>query len=177
MLQETVHPHASSVKDTTSSSSSSHSVGEILSLFQLAVQTLWLGFGGRSSSCNHPESSAADSINHDSPITIEPLQALHEVLTLPPCWILQAAESGDKLQIYKLHSNPYSSKQSLVVTHCLTVLSDLTWSHCVHSHTVIAMNCSILTGIPEHLTAETISAFVKLLDTLKVCPGNQTVNL
>ena len=172
MLQATVHPPASSVKDTTSSSSSSHSVGEIPSLFQLAVQTLWLGFGGRSSSCNHPESSAADSTNHDSPIAIEPLQSLREVLTLPTCWILQAAESGDKLQIYKLNSNPSSSKQSLVVTHCLTVLSDLTWSLCVHSHTVTAMNCSILTGIPEHLTAESISVFVKLLDTLKVCPGN-----
>ena len=110
-----------------------------------------------------------------SPTASQPLitlQVIKDSLVLPQSWIEKSTSPLDEVQFFKLNSQPSSSKQSLAITHCLVILSDLTRSLFVHNHALTPNDCPLLTSIPKQLTPATVKSFVQLLDRLSVCPGH-----
>ncbi len=108
----------------------------------------------------------------DPHVPTHPLEAIKRSLCLPSqSWMIQKGNPDIKLQIYKVTSTPSTSKQPLVVTHCLTISDDLSWSLFVHNQELTSVKCPLLFGIPDRLTSESATSFLKVLDKLKVCAG------
>lgn len=77
----------------------------------------------------------------------------------------------------KLTEQP-SSHQPLSITHCITIIPDLTWKVWVHSHEVNKVECAPIQNISDHLNSKT--AAVKLmvaLNTTNVCAGHPDLHL
>ncbi len=105
----------------------------------------------------------------DPHVPTHPLEAIKRSLCLPSqSWMIQKGNPDIKLQIYKVTSTPSTSKQPLVVTHCLTISDDLSWSLFVHNQELTSVKCPLLFGIPDRLTSESATSFLKVLDKLKV---------
>lgn len=101
------------------------------------------------------------------------LQYFHDSLELPNSqWTCQFTQ--DALQLCKLQQpSPSSSAQSApVVTHSLTINSDLTWLAFVHGHKVDSKWLPPLSNIPDKLDSEAINGLLLKLDTTTVCPGH-----
>ncbi len=112
-----------------------------------------------------PVTSDPDPVPH-MPHMPDPLESIKRSLCLPR--MIQKADPYVKLQIYKLTSTPSTS---LVVTHCLTISSDLSWSLFVQNQEITSDKCPLLFGIPDHLTSESATSFLKVIDKLEVCAG------
>ena len=68
-------------------------------------------------------------------------------LDLPGWWVVQ--DQKDKIGICKISSQPSTSTGSLVITHCIIVNTDLTWSVSIHDCLLDAMKCSALSKVPS----------------------------
>ena len=94
------------------------------------------------------------------------LQSLMTDLVLPTKhWTIQNKLSCDVL-IYK------PSDHSSLVTHCVRIKHDLTWTLSVHGVEVCAQKCDLLICIPKHLCQRSLVNLLNLLDSFKVCPGH-----
>ena len=56
-----------------------------------------------------------------------------------------------------------------MVTHCLIVHTDLTWSLYVHNHDLTQENCSQLKTLPKGLSVESLNFLLQQLERLHVC--------
>jgi len=63
------------------------------------------------------------------------------------------------------------NEQPLAISHDIMILSDSTWTLCVHGHQVDSSICSDLVAVPSVLDTWSFLAFLKLVDNLNVCVG------
>ena len=105
-----------------------------------------------------------------------PLQTLVSSLNLPnQQWVIQQNEQSTA--VCKISSQSGPSSHTLVVTHCIMIKSDLSWTVCVHGHPFDKDKCSALSTIPKKLSDRSIEALVSLLDKCHVCPGHPDKHL
>ena len=117
------------------------------------------------SSLNHSDSSPIQT-----PLT---LQDLHRCLKLPNrYWSDQSPQPLLSIKLCKLLSLDSTSKQPLVITHCVTVNSDLQWSLFVHNRQVTPSTCGALKSLPLQLTQDSFSDLLNIVDRLHVCVGH-----
>ena len=62
-----------------------------------------------------------------------------------------------------------------LITHSLTVNSDLSWKLCVHGH-VLNHESTCLSQFPEKLNETTMNQLICMVDKPAVCPGNPDKN-
>ena len=94
------------------------------------------------------------------------LQHLQETLKLPNSfWCDQSPNPLTSIKLCKISSHPSSSKQPLVITHCLTVDSAL-WCTFVHNHEVKQDSYAGLASVPLQLTPNSFSALLNQVDSL-----------
>ena len=67
---------------------------------------------------------------------------------------------------------PTTSTQPLVVTHCITVRNDFSWTAFVHGHCVSDSVSPILSSIPKQLNRDSLISLIVKLDNCNVCPGH-----
>ena len=84
----------------------------------------------------------------------------------------QSPNSPTCIKVCKLGSQASSSRQPLVITHCLTITDQLQWSLFVHNHKVNPSMCSALAGIPNLLTTESLAILLNRADKLNICAGH-----
>lgn len=117
------------------------------------------------SSLQSPEMASPPSANFS-------LEDLHELIKLPNrSWSDQSPSPLTSIKLCKIHSEASSSKQSLIVTHCLSVSSNMQWSVSVHNHEVKPNNCPALASVPHELNLQSFTYLLHLVDRLKVCVG------
>ena len=80
----------------------------------------------------------------------------------------------EEIRLCKISSQPSSSSQPTVVSHSLTVASDLTWKVYVYGHEVTSKNTqrSSPSSVANQLNSNSLGTLLQLLDTAKVCPGH-----
>ena len=80
--------------------------------------------------------------------------------------------SNTRVHVYKIADIDESmDEQPLVISHKIVILSDCTWSLCVHGHQVDSSICSNLATVPSVLEPGSCLAFLKLVDGSNVCVG------
>lgn len=73
----------------------------------------------------------------------------------------------------KMSNQISSDRQSLSVTHCLTISSDLSWTLSVHGMKIDASVCPLLNKISTKLSNKTsLQPLMSLLENSMVCPGH-----
>jgi hypothetical protein len=105
-----------------------------------------------------------------------PIQTLASTLKLPnQQWVIQQNELSTA--VCKISSRTGPSSHTLVVTHCIMIKSDLSWTLSVHGHPLDKHKCSALSTIPSKLSGCSLEALVSLLDKCQVCPGHPDKHL
>ncbi len=110
-------------------------------------------------------------MNDRSDSTVYNLKVVVDSVALPTYWVVYRADENCRAHFCKLAEQPHSLKQPITVTHCLTVLADLTWSLFVHNVKITRTRCSLLSTTPEVLSPDTLNQLVILLNKLHVCAG------
>ena len=102
------------------------------------------------------------------------LAELHTSIELSPGWVNQTSNPENEIQLCRISRSPGSSKQPMVVSHCLCINSDLTWIAHVHGHNVSVANTvdSPLSSIPCKLDPKSLTSLFQIMDKCTVCPGN-----
>ncbi|SMN01866.1 hypothetical protein SPONN_135 [uncultured Candidatus Thioglobus sp.] len=124
------------------------------------------------SSTSHNSESVAESFSNDVP-----LKHFHESLEVPLTWCDRSPEALTSIQLCKISSAPSSTQQPLVLTHCLTINDDFTWSLYVHNHHVDHRTCSALSGISDTLDLISLTQLLALIDNLNICIGHTDSHL
>ena len=94
---------------------------------------------------------------------------MNELVQLPDSW---SSQVSNELRYYKVHDIPCTSKQPLVISHCLTVCSDRLWSLFVYNQPVNVEKCSALKSMPSTLDTKHLQRLINLVDSLKICAGH-----
>ena len=87
-------------------------------------------------------------------------------------WSDQSPSLLSSIRVCKLLSVASTSTQPLVITHCVTVNSDLQWTLFVYNHQVTPSSCRALKSIPSKLSKDSLYTLLHLVDQLHVCPGH-----
>ena len=97
---------------------------------------------------------------------------LHKSIKLPgQSWSDQSPSPVTSIKLCKISSEASSSEQPLIVTHCLSVSSNLQWSVSVHDHEVKQSNCPALASVSKELTPQSLECLLTLVDSLNICIG------
>lgn len=100
------------------------------------------------------------------------VQSLHQLLALPSSsWMDTSSQPLKSICLCKTSTIPAGSTQPIIITHCLTVNADLTWSLYVHNHQVKQESCPALQSIPQTLNSESLRNLLQVLEHLHVCCG------
>lgn len=107
-----------------------------------------------------------------SPLTLADLHA--SVEKLAPGWVDQTSDPTEQIQLCKIIQSSRSSKQPMVISHCLCISSDLTWIAHIHGHKLPTTNDvnSPVSSIPHKLDRKSLASLLQLMDKCTVCPGN-----
>lgn len=104
------------------------------------------------------------------------LQSTLSKVRLPNASWINQASGLDHVAICKVSDQPSSSRQTLdlVITFCVIVRNDLSWSLSVHGHQIDLEQQSnrFLSNVPMILSEESLQELLLLLDRCSVCPGN-----
>ena len=71
----------------------------------------------------------------------------------------------------KIVSSNVTTSQPTIISLCLEIKSNLTWSLFVHNRQVDE-NCAALSSVPKCLDVTSLSRLLSLLETMPVCPGH-----
>ena len=88
-----------------------------------------------------------------------------------PLWHYHSDGSGDRARVCKIVSSNVTTSQSTIISLCLEIKSNLTWSRFVHNRQVDE-NCAALSSVPKCLDVTSLSRLLSLLETMPVCPGH-----
>ena len=100
------------------------------------------------------------------------VEDLHKSIKLPgQSWSDQSPSPVTSIKLCKISSEASSSGQPLIVTHCLSVSSNLQWSVSVHDHEVKQSNCPALASVSKELTPQSLECLLTLVDSLNICIG------
>ena len=101
------------------------------------------------------------------------LESLYASVILPgPSWSDQSQTPLMSIQLCKLGQQATPIGQSLLVTHCLTISRDLTWTLYVHNHEVDARKCTALNSVLHTLDQQSLASLLDKLDSLNICSGH-----
>ena len=90
---------------------------------------------------------------------------------LPGEWLLKPG--SDRFSLCKTGPVTSSDQQPLLLSHCITVNSNLTWSLCVRGKTVNLETCTALRSIPSLLSNSSLaSSLIERLEASNICIGN-----
>ena len=95
------------------------------------------------------------------------LTSLHESLSHDSSWTDKSSLPSN-IVLVKIKD---ISSNSPIITHSITVYSDLTWNLIVHGHQV-SSTCSCLSSIPVVLNMESLSSLISVINHASVCPGH-----
>ena len=101
------------------------------------------------------------------------VQSVVSRVSLPSdSWIYQI--HLDHAAICKVSEQPCVSRQTLVITFCVIIRNDMSWSLSVHGHQIDLQQESydFLCNVPKYLHEQSLQELVSLLDKCSVCPGN-----
>ena len=93
-------------------------------------------------------------------------------MKLPSLWNM--SHCNDHHVIYKVQEQS-SSTQPVVISHYLTIKSDLSWSLSIYGCTVTSQ-CSALAGLSDMIYSHELCNFLCKLDALTLCPGHPDVH-
>lgn len=96
------------------------------------------------------------------------LSSLHESLVHDSSWT-DRSTLPTAIVLIKIMD---SSSETPIITHSITVKSDLTWSLVVHGVQLSSRNCSCLSSIPMKLNIESFLSLVSVVEHSSVCPGH-----
>lgn len=102
----------------------------------------------------------------------ESLDSLHSSLSLPQGWIVELEQ--DKLTLCRIQqcsASTSSRKQPMVISHCLEIEKDMSWTLFVHGHKVDPDNCSAIRACARSGHVD-INQLVVRIDSLNVCAGH-----
>ena len=91
-------------------------------------------------------------------------------------WHFQADESQGVVRVCKIIASSRTTSQPAVISHCVEIKSNLTWSLFVHNHQVDSESCSALSSVPKCLDVTSLANLLCMLDKLPVCPGHPEKN-
>ena len=104
----------------------------------------------------HPSFSVVAS--HNTLLTLKHIQQGLDFLKQP--WSYQISPNCENNELYKV--SPISFASSLpVITHCLCVYADLTWTLSVHGHKVTNLRQTPLPYISDQLDIHSLHQFIK----------------
>ena len=115
------------------------------------------------------QASLSQDQSRDCMPSLSTLHELNQLIRLPASW---SSQVGDDIRYYKVYSVPCTSRQPLVISHCLTVHNNRSWSLFVFNQPVNAQTCNALKSIPSVVSAEHLQELINLVDRLKVCAGH-----
>lgn len=129
-------------------------------------------------SCNDQHDPQQQHEQEPETLSTSDIQSLHQSLTLPgDTWMDVSTQPLTSICLCKVSDIPSGSKQPIVITHCLTVNGDLTWSLYVHNHHLNQQNCTALQSIPQTLSLDALNDLLQRLDHLHVCCGQHFVSM
>ena len=96
---------------------------------------------------------------------------LRQTLKLPQGWS-NATEDSVCMKLCRISSAATTSRQPVVITHCLTVKSDLKWLLYVHNNKLTPETCQSLKQFPVTLDIVTLENLLLEIDRLRVCCGH-----
>ena len=112
----------------------------------------------------HPAETAPVSVTALSDLTNSPLPSNQ--------WTVQN-HLPDNVIFCKMSSQLSSDRQSLSVTHCLTISSDFSWTLSVHGMKVDPSVCPLIRKIPTKLNNKpTLQQLMSLLENSMICQTN-----
>ena len=80
--------------------------------------------------------------------------------------------SNTTIRLCKISEQPCSSQQPLLVSHCITIASDLTWEAFAYGYKLDPCQCQPLHGITPHLNNASLQHLLHVLDTSTICAGH-----
>ena len=98
------------------------------------------------------------------------MENIHSNLSLPHGWIVEVHE--DKLTLCKLQrcvASASTSKQPLVIIHCLEIKKDMAWTLFVHGKKVDTNNCTAIRAYEAYCN---VNELISKIDSLNVCAGH-----
>ena len=118
----------------------------------------------------------------------ESLDELMQSVTLPPHWTISTTTEkndtavitvniGKVVSIPSDFTLPTTSTQLLVVTHCITVRNDFSWTAFVHGHCVSDSVSPILSSIPKQLNRDSLISLIVKLDNCNGHTDNSFVDM
>ena len=114
--------------------------------------------------CSHQPHTVAHGSN-------SPNEMVKAVQLPSQLWHYQADEPHGVARVCKIISSKAAS-QPAVISHCLEINSNLTWSLFVHNRRVDNENCSALSSVPKCLDVTSLASLLCMLDEMPVCPGH-----
>ena len=120
---------------------------------------------GRPSKHNNQLSNATNTLAVDEFVKMKSMK-------LPSLWNM--SHCNDHHVIYKVQEQS-SSTQPVVISHYLTIKSDLSWSLSIYGCTVTSQ-CSALAGLSDMIYSHELCNFLCKLDALTLCPGHPDVH-
>ena len=96
------------------------------------------------------------------------MRALRLGLRLPSKWVVQSTPNA--LIACKLQHN---TSQKVIVTHSITIKTDLSWSVQVHGKHINKTKCSAFQSFPNNINTKlAANALLAQVDGLNVCAGH-----
>ena len=115
---------------------------------------------------------SATSRDSDNQVECPAIEVFHQSITLPsPSWMDVSASPVQSITLCKVSNVPTVSTQPVIISHCLKIESDLTWTLFVHNHKLVKEKCSSLEAFPGTLSSESLRDLLLILDQLHVCCG------
>ena len=108
-----------------------------------------------------------DKFLEQQPVCTE-IQSLYQLFTIPSTSTLISSQPPTEICLCKISMQAISNeatgnRQPPIISHCLTIHADLTWTLYVHNHEVDHHNCSSLPSTPRTLDAESLINFFSYL--------------
>ena len=101
----------------------------------------------------------------------EKFEHLKANVTLPSSWSRDNSDST-KMNFCKIVHSEQSTSLQPVISCCLSVNADLTWSLYVHGKRVCKEECKALQPFPSILDVSSIDSLLLTLNSLQVCAGH-----
>ena len=115
------------------------------------------------------EEQSTNSTGTHTHTTDDEFVKLKSIKLPSPLWSI--SHSNDHHVIYKVQEQS-SSTQPIVISHYLTINSDLSWSLSIYGQLVTSSQCSALVGSPDKVNCNELCDFLCKLNRLTICPGH-----
>ena len=99
------------------------------------------------------------------------IESFHQQLCVPQSWTDISNHPLKKIRLCHFIHYPSGNGQPVVISHCIIVHEDFTWSLYVHNHEIELPNCKALRCTPQILTPHSLQSLLSQIESLHVCVG------